>query len=981
MASLAPANNPPNVPDPFAPLQQLILRIDSESCAKEVIDKARDLNTEEQQLLVDVISMTLNKSKILFQWHAHAWTALIKIASSAHVFARNRTIISKNITTGSDASVCIKVIKQIWDDTSVLCPKETVLVSVEGRALITDLNVTYKKEDSNTLSIRYFTPELSLEGSQPTKATDIWALGCLGHKVLSGEVPFCQCSSNWNANSAIAQGDKPAQPGQDGRDGGAISDMMWDLLMLCWEYVATDRPTSLKVQEMLSHMHIGDGHLEPSSESTIEPEATKSSIINVKLAKTILSQILGSHQVASLQVPKHLRDTLSWLIRDSKALHAAQVAAKKLNCDDTQTLVDLIELVVKDLPYLPKSNFTGKLLQYIMESTHIFPQYYRASSAQYDLNRLVSETCEAKLYEGRVLKICIYIANPGLTRAIVSNLALWANTLYPNILPFHGVFHENLTESPQFCVVLPHLKNGMLEDYAPTLPQKSRLLLISDVVSSLAYLQNVMGWVLPDILTTDVYTDHFYKSSPKIHFYSFGCLSYQVLSRKLPYYQVPNEQVYKKVCHGSEPLIWPDHADAEMDEIDDKAWKLIMKCCAHNHGYRPDWSQIQEMLANVEIEEDHCPPTTPLPIPKVQALRSHPEIDLDRAEIALNQAEVLYDLLSELMKNPTKDVAGAVVEFEHDEIQTTVDFLDQALKERLTITEERNHVLAILSRISSSTLIFPQCYELRGVKYDPRKHLAEGGCGIAWVKEVILWAHSSHPNVLPFLGVFLDIQSNPPQICLVSPFMKNGNLRDCTARLPQKSWLPLLLSQTILLQENVLISDEGCGLITDFGMSHVTMAMAATGSLSLTLLRFSMPETVFGKTPMKKFDIWSLGCLLYKEMPKRPGSTNDNDAEKDEYDLDDDIEEDYDAIDDHMWSLIDKCCASEPKARPDIASVQELIVNMKIYDDHLAVKDVPGTNILKSRVNPKIDLTRVEELFDQVKEKLAALPKNGSTDA
>ncbi|KXN89687.1 Serine/threonine-protein kinase CTR1 [Leucoagaricus sp. SymC.cos] len=763
----------------------------------------------------------------------------------------------------------------------------------------------------------------------------------------------------------------------------------------------------------------------------IEPESIKSSVINVELAKTVLSQVLSSHQAASLQVPKHLCNTLSQFVCDSEALSAAQVAANTLNRDDTQTLVDLVKLVVRDLPYLPKSNLTGKLLCNVMDFMHIIPQNYRASGIQYDPTLLVSEYHNAKLCEGRVLKVRVCIANSYLTSQILSQLPLWANASHPNILPFHGVFHESMTESPQFCVVLPHLKNGTLEDYAPTLPQKSRMLLISDVVNGLAYLQNVLGQYWERILTAkgvmisdegralvvsfnanyvffqgktfeswDAYTKRFrdpLSPNSKV-IWPFGCISYQVLSRKLPYYQVPDEQVYQKVYCGDERLIRPDCTDAEMDEIDDKAWELITKCCARNSLDRLDWSQIQEMLANMEVEEDRRSPATPLPIPEVQALRSHPEVDIDRAEIALNQAEVLHGPLSELIENHTKDVVIAVVEFEHDEIQTIVNFLDQ---------------------ITSSTLIFPQCYELRGIKHGPRKYVAKGGCGTVyqgadlticiklmkrfdtgtltvWVKEVILWAHSSHPNVLPFLGVFLDSQNNPPQTCVVSPYMKNGNLRDFAAQLPQKSWLPLIFDVVNglcylhnlgvvhgdLKGENVLISDEGRGLITDFGMSHINMATAATGSLSLTMLHFSVPETLLGnRTPTKKFDIWSLGCLLYEEMPKRLSSTDDDDTEKDEYGWDDDIEEDYDAIDDQIWSLIVKCCVSEPEARPDIASVQELVVDMKIYNDRPAVKDAPGANILKSRVNPKIDLTCVEELFDQVKEKLAALPKNGSTDA
>ncbi|KXN84856.1 Cytokinesis protein sepH [Leucoagaricus sp. SymC.cos] len=892
---------------------------------------------------------------------------------------------------------------------SVLCG--AVLVLDKGRALITDLDIPSEEEDSNALLARYSAPELSLEDdSRPMKATDVWAFGCLGHEVLSGKAPFCQFSSDFKAISAIGRGDKPARPGHNGRGGSAISDAIWDWLMTCWEYEDAGRPTSSKLQEILSYMHVEDRRPEPKL--IIGPKAIKSSITNLELAKAVLSQILDSHEPASLQVPKHLRDTLSRLVRDSKALDAAKAAAKKLDRDDTQILVDLIELVVKDLPHLPASNLAGQLLRDIMDSTHIFSQYYRASGVQYDPTRLVSEYFRGKLYEGRVLKVRVYITYPNHTLDIIRDLALWANASHPNILPFHGVFHENLTESPQFSVVLPLLKNGTLEDYAPTLPQKSRMLLISDVANSLAYLQNVVGYdsififVTKGVVISDegralivsfgadhtlfenyesygTYCNRFWKSSSSYAeggiILSFGCLSYQVLSRKLPYYQVTDEQVANKVRDGDERLIRPDHTDAEMDEIDDKAWELITKCCAQEPEDQPNWSQIQEMLANMEIEEDRRPTATPLPIPEVQVLRSRPEVDIDRAEIALNQAEVLHGPLSELIENHTKDVAMVVAEFEHDEIQAIVNFLDQTLKEHLTIAEERNRVLAILSRITSSTLIFPQCFELTRIKHGPRRFIDEGGCGtvyqaadpticiktmkqlgtgalMPWIKEVILWAHSSHPNVLPFLGVFLEGQDSP-RPCLVSPFMKNGNLKTYAARLPQKFRLPLILDVVNGLQylhglgvvhgdlkgQNVLISVEGRCLITDFGTSHINTATAASGKLSSTTLCFTAPKAILGnKKPTKEFDIWSLGCLFYetlsrkspyyqykleaqiinalnnKELPKRPGTDDDDAEEEDEYDWPD---HDYDTIDDQAWSLILKCCVPEPEARLDIASV------------------------------------------------------------
>jgi hypothetical protein len=156
----------------------------------------------------------------------------------------------------------------------------------------------------------------------------------------------------------------------------------------------------------------------------------------------------------------------------------------------------------------------------------------------------------------------------------------------------------------------------------------------------------------------------------------------------------------------------------------------------------------------------------------------------------------------------------------------------QALKDHLTIPDERTRVLALLSRTMILTQVFPRRLELKSVKYDQRP-IAEGGFGKvyrglsdpticvkvttrvndlgaltvrhkrfvvdlpnaevehvqAYTRELVLWAHAKHPNVLPFYGVFFN---DSEQICLVSPYMAKGNLRDYATHLPQKARVPLV---------------------------------------------------------------------------------------------------------------------------------------------------------------------------------------------
>ncbi|KXN81246.1 hypothetical protein AN958_05587 [Leucoagaricus sp. SymC.cos] len=1119
MASQAPAENTSNDSNSFAPLQELISQIDSESRARELVEKAGELKAEERQLLVDVLSVASPLPSIHLVGIFNLLEGHLRDYGTVQASCTCVVLPYQNCITYSDSPAPFKVLRQIDSNTpaiynerliewthlshpnilplyatfsesnglrlvsphtsnikiceyareipsdqrvfsisdvadglcylhqlnivhgqlspvralSVSLPfpaergrnkQNAIIISNDGRALITDLDATCQEQGSNLSTIRYAAPELFLhDDSRPTKATDSWAFACLAHEVLSGKVPFSQFAKDIIVPAAIEREEKPARPGQEGRGGDPIRDTVWNLLLRCWEYEAEERP---KLQEILLHMHVEDNRPKQKLKIRLDPLET-SGTIDLKAAKMILKQTLGPHQSSPLKIPEHLRDTVSLLVRDSEALDTTTVAANKLTREDTQILVDLIELVIKDLRHLPFSNLLRKLLQNIMVLTYIVPQYYRVNGVGYDSTSLVSENDWAKMYDGKGHKFRVCVVKEQYTPLFVEHMTFWANASHRNLLPFRGVFYEGPTELPRLCLVLPYSENGTLEDYAPTLPQKSRMLLISDVLNGMAYLNDSLClsvWVTGDTVlvsnegraiivsfgidialrqrnesTLWLYNYRFLpspavnESGVKHTIWSLGCLSYQVLSRKLPYYQCLDEEVQKKISEG-EPLRRPDRSDDEIDEIDDKAWNLITKCCTPNPGEQPDFLQIQAMFTDMEMEEDRRPSLRLTSLTEMQALRSRPEVDFDRAETLLNhiQAELLRKPLSRLIENHTRDVAAAVIELAQDDIHVVVDFLDRALKEILSIAEERNRVLAILCRITSSTFIFPQRFELKRIKHGPRRLINEGRCAAVyqetdpticlkkmkrtpWIKEVILWAHSSHPNVLPFLGVILEGQKDSLQPCLVSPFMKNGNLRDYAARFPQKSRLPLI-SDVVdglhylhnlgvvhgdLKGENVLISDEGRGLIADFGTSHINTVSAATGSLSSTTLRFSAPETVLGnEKPTKQFDIWSLGCLFYevrplslirtthphgsprqalsrqspyyqygldvqvmaalarKELPKRPGFTDDEGEDEDEFDWDGDIKQDYDAINDQAWSLIMKCCSPEPEDRPNI---------------------------------------------------------------
>ncbi|KAF5353883.1 hypothetical protein D9756_007269 [Leucocoprinus leucothites] len=1116
------ASNAPIESDIYAFLHQLVSRIDTESHRGDVVDKAQNLDPEETQLLIDCLSMALDKDVVPLKNRAHVWSALIKVASCTKLIARNHTLKPELITLESETSPGVYKIsgtppRQVrlrrqsknnatglhseklisWvhllhpnihplyavffgdDEHPCLVSPSTTDVSVcdyargcsgalrlplasdvvagmyylhqmdivhgglhprcvvmtdDGRALITDLEFTSETRGSDSSLVRYSAPELLEDDDvQSTKATDMWSLACLFYEILSGNVPFCQIAKDLRVAVTITKGNKPIRPGRGGFDGDEIDDIMWQLMLRCWEYEPEDRLSCLDVRQVFVGMNVQDDRT--SAKPIVRNEACKDLNIDLEPARIRLAQFLGSDHASPLRVPGHLSDLLLRLTSDSKKIGATAAASNKLSPDDTQAFVDFLDLVLEDFLQLTGSWYSAilTLLSKIMISTLIIPRCYKLNGLQYDPTP-ITEGHFGKAYKGQGLSVRVnVVTNSVVSKNIIKGLPVWSRLSHPNFIPFYGVFYEGENESPRICLVTPLWKNGNLRQYAPSLPQKLRLLLISDVLKGLAYLHHtntVYGVyvLLPErVLISDegramlaIYgpmhietgpatlTSELRYSSARVAFttesdiWSFGCLCYEVLSRKPPYHQyVEDAEIRSAVSRGELPKR-PNSADGDIDEIDDRDWGLIKRCLEPIAWHRPSASALHSLFAFTEGED------------------SRPETkDSAAARLVI---ELLRDPLSKLVQNSVREVAvAAVEELEPDDTRTLVNFLDLALKDYLSISEERNRVLALLSRITSSTRIFPQLYELKYIKYNSIP-IAEGGFGSVhqasdpsmcvkvmarvdpkslteWIKELIIWAHTSHPNVLPFYGVFLEGDNGSPtqRISLVSPYMKNKNLQDYAPRLPQKSRFPLISDVAFGLQyihglgivhgdlkgQNVLISNEGRGLITDFGASHVvTSTFATTGSLQRSVIfgrlvvyawRYEVSPSTHSnlanncskvlsrKVPYHeyKLSIQVQAALARKDPPKRPGSLDIGRGEElNDDNWDEDDEEDWDEIDDRSWNLISKCCAPEPEVRLGVPGIQELLVDMKIWDERPTAKPVLGAEIYKLRSNPSVDLDR-----------------------
>ncbi|KAJ7915989.1 kinase-like domain-containing protein [Mycena leptocephala] len=170
-------------------------------------------------------------------------------------------------------------------------------------------------------------------------------------------------------------------------------------------------------------------------------------------------------------------------------------------------------------------------------------------------------------------------------------------------------------------------------------------------------------------------------------------------------------------------------------------------------------------------------------------------------------------------------------------------------------------------------------------------------------REVLIWKELSHPNLLPLLGI--DSTARKPSCCLVSPWMKNGNVMAFLERYPDFNKISLVRDIANGLEymhsldppvvhgdlkgvggkeiANILINNDGQACLADFGLALAIESQAlSTSSAGSTrgTLRWLAPEILDSSRKaerqalLTKRDIYAFGCTIleiYTGGPPFPG--------------------------------------------------------------------------------------------------------------
>ncbi|KXN84740.1 Serine/threonine-protein kinase HT1 [Leucoagaricus sp. SymC.cos] len=227
----------------------------------------------------------------------------------------------------------------------------------------------------------------------------------------------------------------------------------------------------------------------------------------------------------------------------------------------------------------------------------------------------------------------------------------------------------------------------------------------------------------------------------------------------------------------------------------------------------------------------------------------------------------------------------------------------------------------------------------------------------AHAKELVLGAHMSHRNILPFYGIYIPSESMP-SVGIVSPWITNGDLRGYLTKYPDTPRLPFILDIISGLEylhsldivhgdlkaKNVLVSDTGHAMLADFGISQVVVTAAVQSQYGTGTFRWKAPELLLEtRAPFtKESDIWAFGCTGYEVLTGEiPFCEIMNDFQvvlalhRDETPQRISFADPHGALEEHeerIWELLKVCWSRDPRRRTTSFEIKNAVVNWGILD-------------------------------------------------
>ncbi|KAF7360266.1 Protein kinase domain-containing protein [Mycena venus] len=301
-----------------------------------------------------------------------------------------------------------------------------------------------------------------------------------------------------------------------------------------------------------------------------------------------------------------------------------------------------------------------------------------------------------------------------------------------------------------------------------------------------------------------------------------------------------------------------------------------------------------------------------------------------------------------------------------DLAQHLLDLL-QDLLDSFPESPARPRLFKALVRLSHKSELHPTCFPLRDLQIVGHQ-VAGGAFGDIWRglvhgqsvsvkimrlfgdevkaaiqkfgREALIWRQLSHPNLLPFFGLYYLEK----RLCLVSPWMSNGHVLQFLKNAPPNTdrvslILDVAMGLAYLHHEhvvhgdlkgmNILVTPSRRACLADFGLSSIVDEVSlrfthSTASGRGGTVRYQAPELLkeqmqihygsdiwTGKAPF--FDVSLDATVIFKVLdggrPSRPPTI---------------------PFDDPLWLLLQDCWQERPCDRPNVSQIIEHLVGPTI---------------------------------------------------
>ncbi|KAF5357130.1 hypothetical protein D9756_006790 [Leucocoprinus leucothites] len=335
-----------------------------------------------------------------------------------------------------------------------------------------------------------------------------------------------------------------------------------------------------------------------------------------------------------------LRKRLPGLLKGT----VARKAFCELKGDEAQLVIDYLDSTLQQSTTAELRKSIVYTLYGICRASLLYPRCYVLKDI--DFGTQVTGGGFSDIYRGRAGQqtLCLKVVrlfqkseSKDLLKMYAKEAVLWGNAHHPNIVPFYGIFFRDKAQK-QVCLVSPWFLNGNLIEYLKSNPSKPRLLYIKDVSLGLEYLHN-QGFVHGDLKGVNVLVDEFgracltdfglssirsddniaqsiatstaqgttphwaapelvesdsARSSKASDMWAFGCVCYEIITGKQPFYWVGGMQIYGVILGGKLPGDLDDVGKVEGDNV--VVRRVVMDCWSKDPKRRPECKEIVKRL-------------------------------------------------------------------------------------------------------------------------------------------------------------------------------------------------------------------------------------------------------------------------------------------------------------------------------------------------------------------------------------------------